>query len=154
MRRKGQAAIDYLSTYGWALLALSAVLAALYLFVDFKPDTIIPESCDFGVEQSIYCIDAQINSATKEINISMKNTVGKEITVTNVVCSTGGITKSFGYSLIVPPSENFQVSCDMSDQEGVEFTKKSKVDVTLVYIPAGSIYPASADGYITTQPVK
>lgn len=48
MKRKGQAAIEFLSTYGWMFLVVVAVIAAMtyYGFGDAKAR--IPTSCYFG----------------------------------------------------------------------------------------------------------
>ncbi len=156
MDRKGQAAIDYLSTYGWALLALSVAIGAIYLFVDLKPDTIVPETCSFGVEGAFYCVDGQIDRATNQVHISLRNTVGKQITIINMVCTHRESVRSEVFNRIIEPSEIFSLTCDMNDVDGpvVSFSKKAKIEITVVYKTESSIYPMSADGYLTTQPVN
>ncbi len=46
--RKGQAAIEYLTTYGWALLALVIVFAALFASGALTPNYLVSEECTFG----------------------------------------------------------------------------------------------------------
>ena len=44
---KGQSAIEYLTTYGWAILIVAVVLVMLYVFV-VSPQTAVPQNCTFN----------------------------------------------------------------------------------------------------------
>jgi hypothetical protein len=154
MKGRGQAALDYISTYGWALIALSAVIGALYLFVDFNPSNTIADTCSFGVGDSFYCVDAQINRTTGVINMSLKNTLGSEINVSYVICTHKEVRVSDNNNLIsIAPSSSFYVYCNMTNT-GMTFDKKTKVDVTVVYTKKDSAYPFSVEGSVTSQPMK
>ena len=48
---KAQAAIEYLLTYGWALLVIAIIASLLYLFIT-SPPSITPSSCSFAA--SVY----------------------------------------------------------------------------------------------------
>ena len=43
--RKGQAAMEFLMTYGWAILVVLAAIAALAYFGVLSPDRFIPDKC-------------------------------------------------------------------------------------------------------------
>ncbi len=45
---RGQAAVEYLTTYGWAILALMIVIAVLLSSGILSPNYVISEECDFG----------------------------------------------------------------------------------------------------------
>lgn len=45
---KGQAAVEYLMTYGWAILALVIVVAALLASGVLTPNYMVSEECTFG----------------------------------------------------------------------------------------------------------
>lgn len=45
---KGQAAVEYLMTYGWAILALVIVVAVLFSTGIFSPSYLVSEECNFG----------------------------------------------------------------------------------------------------------
>jgi hypothetical protein len=45
---KGQAAVEYLMTYGWAILALLIVLAALFSSGVLTPSYLVSDECAFG----------------------------------------------------------------------------------------------------------
>jgi hypothetical protein len=46
--KKGQAAIEFLTTYGWALFALVIVLVVLFSTGIFSPSYLVNEECTFG----------------------------------------------------------------------------------------------------------
>ena len=45
MRKKGQAGMEFLMTYGWAFLVLVAILGALAYFGILSPGRVLPETC-------------------------------------------------------------------------------------------------------------
>jgi len=63
---KSQAAMEFLMTYGWALLVVIIVIAALAVFGLLNPNRFLPEKCEFG--PGITCID--FNAVTDDTSIS------------------------------------------------------------------------------------
>ncbi len=55
----GQAAVEYLTTYGWAILIIAVVLILLYVFV-ISPYAVAPQRCI--VSSGIYCNDIVFGS--------------------------------------------------------------------------------------------
>jgi hypothetical protein len=53
--KKSQAAMEFLMTYGWALLVVIIVIAALAFFGLLNPSRFLPEKCDFG--PGLTCMD-------------------------------------------------------------------------------------------------
>ncbi|MEM4366648.1 MAG: hypothetical protein QW035_00760 [Candidatus Anstonellales archaeon] len=93
---KGQAAMEYLMTYGWALLAILIVIGALLLLNPFK----LPETCTFQ-QPGLLCSDPPPTAtadADKVVHISARvwNKLGRTIEVNRILCTTsqgGGIKK-------------------------------------------------------------
>ncbi|NYZ78872.1 hypothetical protein H0N99_01875, partial [Candidatus Micrarchaeota archaeon] len=56
--RKGQTAMEYLMTYGWAILIIMVVLAVLFYLGVLNPP--IPEQCVFPA--GITCISSKLNT--------------------------------------------------------------------------------------------
>ena len=48
MQKKGQAAMEFLMTYGWAILVVIVAIAALAYFGVRNPGRYLPESCNLG----------------------------------------------------------------------------------------------------------
>ena len=55
LKRKGQAAMEFLMTYGWALLVVLIVIAALAFFGLLNPSRYLPEKCTLG--PGLTCVD-------------------------------------------------------------------------------------------------
>lgn len=86
--RKAQSATEYLMTYGWAILAIAIVGALLYTQV-FSANRCAEGATGFALSGQIapdgneYTIDP----TSGNLQILMKNSVGKDITVTTVDCA-------------------------------------------------------------------
>jgi hypothetical protein len=119
--RKGQAAMEYLMTYGWAFLVILVVLAILayYLSTIQIPETCLFMQSGFGCEQHLLVSEAGTNSVF--LLFELENQQGQGINVTRVKCTeeTGEITKP-------GPIESGPVKINAG--QGQEFTVKYCVD--------------------------
>ncbi len=89
--RKGQAAMEFLMTYGWAILVVLAAIAALAYFGVLSPDKLLPEKCTLSPGMS--CDGFKVT--TNSIQLVIRNGMGKDITINNVTvgsCSVGGLS--------------------------------------------------------------
>lgn len=50
MNRKAQAALEFLTTYGWAFLVILIMMSALAYFGVLNPSKLLPDRCNFGAE--------------------------------------------------------------------------------------------------------
>jgi len=85
MNRKGQAALEFLMTYGWAILVVLVVIGALAYFGVLNPDSLVPDKCTLTT--GISCDDHQIiggSSGGSVIHLSLGNGQGRQILITNV----------------------------------------------------------------------
>ncbi len=78
--KRGQAAFEYLTTYGWAFLAAIVTVGALSYFGFMNPSTLLPNKCDFG--KQLECVESEIIS-DGTLNIMFRNNFGKSITLTD-----------------------------------------------------------------------
>ncbi|MEW6528540.1 MAG: hypothetical protein AB1391_01480 [Candidatus Micrarchaeota archaeon] len=88
-KKKGQAAIEYLMTYGWAILIIAIVLVALYMLT--QPQTTV-RACEMEIGFTCNNPLPQIyyDKSIKKDNISIKlyNNKGRDINVSKVLCTT------------------------------------------------------------------
>ena len=68
-KRKGQAATEFLTTYGWAFLVILIMIGTLAYFGILKPSKLLPDRCNFGPE--VNCLDFQISKTVNTISIPM-----------------------------------------------------------------------------------
>ncbi len=84
--KKGQAAMEFIMTYGWAILAAVIAIAVLAYFGVFSPGRYIPNVCT--INSPLGCDEYKI--AATGIDLVIRNGAGDGITVSNVVISGCG----------------------------------------------------------------
>jgi hypothetical protein len=104
--KKAQAAMEFLMTYGWALLGVMAAVAALAYFGVLTPTKYLPESCILGT--GIACIDFTVH--TTEINLFLTNSLGKDITIQSI--TVGSCNQSFNTPLSSGSQYLFNIPCN------------------------------------------
>ena len=90
---KSQAALEFLTTYGWAFLVILIMISALAYFGILSPSKILPNRCNFGSE--FQCLDYQIayvGATTGTFNLRIKNNIGEPIDVSSITLSSEGTT--------------------------------------------------------------
>ena len=85
---KGQAAMEYLMTYGWALLAIVIVIAALIYLNPFRA----PEICLFQ-QQGFSCSEPNPqlfvdSSGDLNMNVRIWNKLGQGVIIEDILCTS------------------------------------------------------------------
>jgi hypothetical protein len=75
--RKAQAAMEFLMTYGWAILVVLVAIGALAYFGVLSPSKFVPDTCQFG--PGISCDDFKVTTTGAVFII--RNGMGQDITV-------------------------------------------------------------------------
>lgn len=84
--RKGQTAMEYLMTYGWAILIILVVGAVLYYYGVFTPGRLVGSSITGFT--NVHVTRADLNAAGS-LTLVIENRVGEEITMTKIYCPAG-----------------------------------------------------------------
>lgn len=159
--RKSQAALEFLTTYGWAFLVILIMIGTLAYFGILSPSKILPARCNFGSE--LECVDYRITSATatpaNEFRIRLKNIVGETVTVTSIALGSETTTS---YTCTTPPTmpANWQsgviqeliwTACN-SAAVGFTSGEKGKVLMTVSYyeVKSGTNYGKIVKGEVFT----
>ncbi len=82
--RKSQAAMEFLMTYGWAILVVLVAIGALAYFGVLSPDRFLPSKCTLPA--GIACTDFRID-APSTINVVLRNGMGFDATSVSVTAS-------------------------------------------------------------------
>lgn len=135
--KKGQAAMEFLMTYGWAILAAVVVIGALGTYFYFNQSG---TSTAF-VNSPFYAVASQIN--TNEIVIELQNKGGEDysdvyVTVDGYGCDTTHIS-SWGNS----ESEIITLNCSVGSGDSVQG------DLTVIYLRPNSELNLTATGSIS-----
>ena len=90
MENRGQAAMEFLMTYGWAILVVLAAIAALAYFGVLSPDRFLPDKCQ--LPSGIACIDSRLTESGATLVI--QNALGFDMTGITVTLTGTGCTGS------------------------------------------------------------
>lgn len=74
--------MEYLMTYGWAILVIVIVLAALLYLGVFNVGERVPEQCNFKV--GILCTSAKV--VVDDITLNLRNGLGNKIVICAITC--------------------------------------------------------------------
>jgi hypothetical protein len=115
--RKGQTAMEYLMTYGWAILVVMVVLAALFYLGILNPRGITPNQCSFPAGFSCIAWKLYTNGT---LYLKLGQGMGRTINITGLNCTTnvnviqqGGTIRfsSGGYAMQSASYLSGQVNC-------------------------------------------
>src|SRR3989338_6862255 len=78
---KAQAALEFLTTYGWAFLVILIMIGTLAYFGILSPSKLLPNRCNMGTE--FQCLDYRIteSGSSSQVQLRLKNNVGEPITI-------------------------------------------------------------------------
>lgn len=170
MFNKGQAALEFLTTYGWAFLVILVMIGGLSYFGVFDFKAKIPDSCSFSGQQ-VDCLSYQLNNATNvagnnQVQLRIKNLGDKDMTVVGLdiierslkadnkpACSLTTVT-GVPDTTVEPRTEaDIFFRGDIANC-GFIGAEKGTFDVILKFTGTGSTIQSSLTGTITTTVVR
>ena len=149
MMRKGQAAMEFLMTYGWAILVVLVAIGALAYFGVLSPQRFLPNSCTLvpGLGCDAFQVKNEL-AAGVDVTIKATNGMGKDLTSVKMNLAGDGTNCVNKDSNTVATwadgkQEIFNFDC------GVLSGNRFKSDVTVTYTADGLTH--TAKGTITAQ---
>lgn len=150
-KKRGQAALEFLMTYGWAILAAIVVIGALTFFGVFSPGRYAPKA--FTLTAPLGGEEFSINTTTVSLvirnggggdiiirNISLTNTPSG-VSCTDLVPTGGGTTVEDG------TTETFYINCS---KDGGELSSGDsfRADIVVTYQRSGGLLNQTSTGMI------
>ena len=136
--KRGQAAMEFLMTYGWAILAAVIVIGVLASFGVFSPK--LPTAC--VLSPPFYCV--AVAADTVGVDIEVRNGAGGTVTVTNLTLE--GCTPVAGTYVMVDQNVTiFSIPCALISGENFQG------DLTVIYTTAGSTLEQISSASITVE---
>ena len=150
MNKKGQAAMEFLMTYGWAIVVVLAAIGALAYFGVLSPQKLLPDRTTFTAP--LPSVDnAVVTLATNTVQIAFKNNKGVDITLpltatgngncNGAVAVTGTYTNSTGGSqpivagvTQIQNGGGFLLTFTCPANAGAQVGSKFKADITFPYV--------------------
>lgn len=140
MNKKGQAAMEFLMTYGWAILVAIIVVGVLWYLIG-NPANLAGNRFQLSAPM----VANALVLSSSGISIEIRNGAGESINVSEIVVQNCATLS--GLSSVVPQGglENFTIVCSPALSAGDRFNG----DVTLRYSTPGSNLPQDATGSIS-----
>ena len=137
--RKSQAALEFIMTYGWAILVVLVAIGALAYFGVLSPDRFLPSKCT--LQSGIACLDHKA-TATSLVKY-VKNSLGYDLTVDAVKAEQCTALGSQG-ALSNGGSAQYTLTC-------VNSGSKYNGDVNITYTNTDTSVQHTNQGEVTTK---
>ena len=133
--------MEFLMTYGWAILVVLVAIGALAYFGVLSPEKFLPEKC--LIETGFTCISSKVESTQSTIVFSNGN--GRSVVIDTI--QIGGCTTAFSTSMTSEDENTFVVTgCTNGDVK-----ETFKGDVTIKYTEKRTNLTKTAYGVINTK---
>ena len=80
MKKRAQAALEFLTTYAWAFIVISITLSGLYYFGIFDFNKFLPQKCVFPSQ--FKCLDFSLSPS--QVKVKLVNNIGEDVTITSL----------------------------------------------------------------------
>jgi len=136
--KRGQAAMEFLVTYGWAFLVVLVMVGALAYFGVLNPQNLVSDRCI--APPGFSCEDYQV-SANSGVTVKLKNGLGYTMYVMNGIANNYVLSPR-GNSFSCNPTsgtsldgEYINIACNSANAYGmgVSSGEKVKLDLTFKY---------------------
>lgn len=141
--RKGQAAMEFLMTYGWAILAAIIVIAVLASFGVFSPSKYVPNKCILSAP--LGCVAGTADTAG--VDFEVRNGAGETVTITAITVAgcAGTVAPGVGsYAMIDQNVTLFSIPCTLT-------AGKFKGDIKVSYTKTGSTLTQISTGELVDE---
>jgi uncharacterized protein (UPF0333 family) len=140
MKKRGQAAMEFLMTYGWAILAAIIVVGVLWYIIG-NPSNLAGKQFTLSAPLSANAFNFGTNGAS--LSLEIRNGAGNQITVSNV--SVTGCGNVIGDTISQGTLRIYNVTCTPEIGSGNRFLG----DITVYYTTSGSSITQQSTGSIS-----
>lgn len=151
--------MEFLMTYGWAILVVLAAIGALAYFGVLSPDRFLPSKCQ--VSPPFSCTEFSVTDGSDGVQLGITNNAGVDMAEVNVTveddtgdCGTNvtGVTSNgdqVGGGLIAWPSDGQGSVANACT--GLNTDDRFDADITIRYRQAGESVYHTSTGTVTAR---
>src|SRR3989344_1955934 len=155
MKKKGQASMEFLMTYGWAILAAVVAIGVLAYYGVFSPGNTLPSVC--VVNAPLGCDEYQISATSGALGVPgarvvILNGAGDSITIQNVAVAATGTATCTDYTVDEVVNDGDQWD-NILDCAGLAEGDKFNADITVTYLRNGKSISETSTGDIRGEVV-
>jgi hypothetical protein len=142
--KRGQAAMEFLMTYGWAILVVLVAIGALAYFGVLNPSRFLPNSCT--LVPGLSCDESKATSAGATLIV--RNGMGSDVTVNSISLTGTGIASCTPQNGAITDggTATYIIPCSTFPASG-----RVKADVTMDYTVSGSTLNHTVSGSLVTR---
>ena len=149
---KGQAAIEFLVTYGWAILGVLITIGTLSYFGIFNTQRYVNDVCYFGDQMTCEDYIAYQNGS---VSLQFRNNFGTPININStIIKSDYGTVKCNNTGDIpvaaVQSSSTFKINCRITTLS-VPTNSKLKYKATITFNGSANLHNQTGDVTVTVQ---
>jgi len=143
MERKGQAAMEFLMTYGWAILAAIIAIGVLAYFGVFSPGQYATGS---AVVTAPFYVSAHNAKASTGVTLELQNNGGEDYNITSVAITNCGTN-----STAIASSAGSKTAVIVVCSPALSPSSSFKGDITISYRKSGSSVDLTSTGNIAEK---
>lgn len=140
---KGQATMEFLMTYGWAILAAIIAIGVLASFGIFSPGGYAPTGS--VINPPYYIKGAAVNTTT--VQVELQNSGGEDVSVTSITISGCGALTGLLVDIVAGESRVFDVPCTTP----LDSVKILKGDIIVTYKKGSGLLELQSAGTISEK---
>ncbi|MBR9705387.1 hypothetical protein GOV12_08285 [Candidatus Pacearchaeota archaeon] len=150
--RKGQAAMEFLMTYGWAILAAVIAIGVLAYFGVFSPGKYITGNAVVNPPFYITAANAKAShGADGGVQVALKNNGGEEYELYTMVISNCGTYTGAPDTIATDSTLTLTVDCDVGNH--LDVGDNIKGDITITYRKPGVSVDLTSTGTVAQKVV-
>ena len=147
MTKRSQASMEFLMTYGWAIMGVIIIIGALSYFGVFNTKMFVPKQCEFG--NGFYCSGSRLTNT--EAIMTVKNSLGAPVFGLSAEVSqmTGSDNAPFACAVDIvdlAEDETCTITCPLPG--GIQKAESRKWVMTLLYTKGDGAYTKKAIGNV------
>ena len=135
MFKKGQAAMEFLMTYGWAILVVLIAIGALAYFGVLNPNKFIGDRCTVSTGSGLFCEDSNSQATGTFVRVVIKNALADPVVINPLTFTynNGVATCASGALGAVPADARVQINltCASIGAAGTKIKGDLKIDYTV-----------------------
>ena len=139
--KKAQAAVEFLTTYSWALMVIFLTIGALTYFDVFNTSRFLSERCETGAQ--ISCVEAQLRDG--ELSLMVTNNYPVAIEIESLKATPGGTISN---NTILGPGGKGEIRAS-ADADG---KTRQMFDVEITFKRSGGDNKYNVTGSVVVRP--
>ncbi|MBR9705386.1 hypothetical protein GOV12_08280 [Candidatus Pacearchaeota archaeon] len=150
--KKGQAAMEFLMTYGWAILAAVIAIGVLAYFGVFSPGKYITGNAVVNPPFYITAANAKAShGADGGVQIALKNNGGENYDIHNIVIGNCGNYTGAPDAILADTTSTITIDCTVGNH--LDVGDNIKGDITITYQKVGVAVDLTSTGTVAQKVV-